>query len=458
MKKNFLLSFIILIILLVGVGFFYFIFSKTKSNSNLTTFLPEETIIYIQYNLQEKNLLILKEKNNLNFLSWQKTEQELKIFDILPQEIKKEIKTIGYVLINKNNQQQEMWLLETNNIKKILLSLDKDYYSSVLTGGIVAVAKEKETLNSLKFSGYNNLNKDLADVLKKFSADNFLNIYLGSEYLQSLPQDNIFLFLKNLDLKKPIFFGLGVADENIFFKSESMARENNKQLFIADGLQPIDSQQNLFFIFKSANGQEFLSSLSELNFLPKINLEQIKNIFQNNILFFTESKNNKILFQDFFNLKKYNYGLALHIGDNQNEAEIIKLTEDILKNILAFNYPQRKSINLPDGSTAVELIADSSVFEFKKDEQLETLNYNKINVSLAIKYNYLFITNNFDLLKNILAQQENNKKKNINTKGQEFFYLNSQQINDGLLSLFSNIQASAIQDGEIIKIEGFLNY
>ncbi|HPA25832.1 MAG TPA: hypothetical protein PLK76_03685 [bacterium] len=456
MNKKFLLSLIILIILLVGVGFFYVIFKQTKINSNLTVFLPEQTMLYAEYNWQDQNLLALEKENQSRFTGWQKIEQELKFFDVFPMELKKEIKNIGYAIVNKDNSKQEIWLLEVNNVKRASLLLPKSFSSSILNGSVLAVSKQKDTLNLIQSPSYANPNQNMINVLSKFSGGNFLNVYLGTAFLQALPVENNFLFFKNLDLDKPMFLGLSAKEQQIFFKIEAGPKEQkNNNLKIADGFKPLNLDQNLFLIIKSTGNQDFIDNLLAGQF-PKAIADQevFKDLFQWPIMFFTTNKTDSILTTDLFKLKMYNYGLALKIKDGKDSAEVVTIAEEIVKNILAFNYPQKKVTKLPDKTSMTELVADSSVFKFKKEGELEILNYDKINVALAIKDDYLVITNSSDLLKNILNNSlKDNSNKCLTDDVEEIIYLKTSQIKNSFLNAINSIWVATktIDDGLVIS-------
>ncbi len=442
----------------MGVGFFYVIFKQTKINSSLTVFLPEQTIFYAEYKWQDQNLLALEKENPSRFTEWQKIAQELKIFNIFPTELKKEIKNIGYAIVNKDNSKQEIWLLEVNNVKRASLLLPKSFSSSILNGSVLAVSKQKDVLNLIQSSSYVNPNQDLINVLSKFSTENFLNVYLGTAFLQALPVENNFLFFKNLDLGKPMFLGLNAKEQQIFFKIEAGPKEQkNNNLKIADGFKPLNLDQNLFLIIKSTAAQEFLTNLLAGQFSKAMaDQEVIKDLFQGPIMFFTVNKTDSILTTDLFKLKMYNYGLAFKLSVDRNPVEIMEATKGIVKNILAFNYPQKKVTKLPDKTSMTELVAESSVFEFKKDGEMEILNYDKINVALAIKDGYLVITNNFDLLKNILNNSAQDNNKCLTDEAEEIMYLKTGQIKNSFLKAINSIWAATKTIDDELIVSGCL--
>lgn len=465
MNKKFILSLIIFFILITGLGFFYVVSKKTKTNSNLMIFVPKETVLYLEYNLTDKNLMELDKDNFSSPGPWQKIWQKLKVVENWPRNFQNEIKKIGYAIVKDNNQEKKIWLVEVNNVRRAHSFLPEGYADRILTAEVMALAKDKKELTLVESNNFSKQSEAVTEILENFSADNFLNVYLSPDYYKKYLTNQGLDFLNKLNLTRPIFLGLKVNNQQLVFDLDILTQEKELSNFENDdkNIAPLNSFKDLFLVLKLADGQEILDLLTTSELLNQQTIsDDLKTIFRRPVVFFSQIKKNKIAFKNITQSESYNYGLAVKLLVNKPVIEQVNLFKDALKKILAFRYPQEKTKKLPDGTKMTELVADKSVFEFKQDGALEYVDYPGVNLTLAIKDGYLILSNNQDLLKDIVGtglksiptNQNNLPEKCLDFSGQEIIFLNTGMLENSLLNLTDSIAADVKQDGENVEIKG----
>jgi len=468
MNKKFILSIIIFLLITIGLGFFYVIVRNDSNYVNLISFLPNEANVLVQYDLAKiKTLEAAKENNSLSL--WQKIISSFNIFPNWSSDLQKEIKKIGYVIVENESGRHFFWLIEVKNVRRAYAFLPDGYANKILNASVIALAKDKNDLSlagtGLKSVNYNGLQiKD--ETLEKFYSDNFFNVYLSSDYTKKYFGNLKFDFWQDFNFSNPVIFGLHFDDNQIVFNLETASKEKVSDDFKKEDqiFAPLNQSllSNLFLVLKSSDSQDFFDILSNNGFLNKDTLTEVKDIFQGPVVFFSQIKNvvgtdlkPVLTLKDAIKLNSYDYGLAFKLSKNKTEAEELDIAKAIIKKVLSLKYPDKKTKKLQDGSTMTELVADENIFEFKADGILEYVDNKNVNLALAVKDGYLILTNSQDLLKNIMTLSESDKENSCwSFDSQEIIYLKTKQLENGWLNLMGNIKANVRQEGDRLEIGG----
>lgn len=481
LKKIYLI--ILLILLVIAAGIVYFYLKNYKVPEKLTAYLPRATGFYAEFNLKDKNLTDFKANNLRGQARFEGLITKTKFFGELSNYLLQETEQVAVLKFKEKDNWPVVWLVKSPNVKRLSALLPADYYSSILNNQTLAISKDRQSLKLLKeVSPLTEHTKEQREILEKFSDNNFINIYLSSEYLEYLSSqpDPIYVLVLNnlkLDLNKPAFLGLKAANNYLVYDFQSKSSQENSQSSLDDEIKNILSNftnENLFltFLVPGLNDilmdwdKEIISAEKKQEWSKKYEFQwdEVEELLNIPTIIFVQSKTPKIEKEEILTLDSYNYGLVLKT--NWPAAEMLKkieLIKKVVKNILAFKYPSEKIKRLPDGTKSTELVAEPKQFKFTKENNLDFIQVDNFHFALGYQNNYLIMGNNKELLKNVLenlSQAANGNNipcpNEILSTGQELALINGRQLVEGLLSYVDETIIKIKQDGQDINLNGCL--
>lgn len=417
--KIFIFIFEIIFILL----FFIILFLYQKGFDTLVFYTPENTGIYLNLNYSnytKPGSNFLKFLNNKNILNIKELENIKKYYQKEISFFIDENNNFGFILRkNINGKNKEVNIEELKRFINNYLSIEsnlfvKEYEDLVYISNI-------EDIKIKKYEYFKNNYKD------------YLAIYLlkNNNFIKGLISNQDFKnILKDIDFKDEKIKIIGNINKNNNLEL-NIANSNYKNIknipeynietdyndyLLLNNLNLLDLYENLYKLSKNNNNFRWLMDL-KANFEDryKFNQEKLDNILNNTSDIYISFKDKKInKFCILFNLENLNYYID----------EIINI-KDIFLQHAAIEDPEIKEIKLEDGTFVKELIMNTKNVQFKelyKDQNKEIYNLNirdngEVFYSL-IEGKYFSISNDFDLIKNI-NKEYNNEIIKLNIKNKD---------------------------------------
>jgi hypothetical protein len=466
-------------ICLILAGIFFVVFKSVKINSSLIEFMPANAGIFIEYNLNNKDL---KELQANNFRAKSRLEamfSQMKFFGDLTKYLTDNVERVAILtLLDEEESWEKIWIVRAKNIHQINALLPADYYYSNLDSTTIAISKNHELLQTLR-SNKISLNN-------KFKAGNFLNLYASAGYLNYLKQKNqpeFFLILNNinLDFEKEIYLGLKANKDKVDFNFNGSKNENRKITNFSKNNSEILkflNNRSSWLKIASANLENLYSNFIK-NYLnlegnnpPKVDKKEIEEKYEfkfqeieeilnsNASVLLIENTENPLVLEDFENINKQNWTIIVENNLSENKIDLIK---KIAKNIVAFKYPRIVQEVLADKTKSNQIIADADYFTFDKTELgIEYLFYKDFKFAIYATENYLFLGNNIKQIENVLAEEtkwlqlgnvEPTKDFDFEKK-YEAVVIDSKRFTFGALRFFDKMIFGIEESMSEIKIEG----
>jgi len=461
----------------------YFYLRNFKVVDDLIHYMPQETELYIEFDLKDKDLLNFYENNFRGKSRFEKLMRDSNFFQDLSKDLIEQANKISLLVINHNNESHNVWLLAGDNIHKFHALLPTGYFESMLDSKTTALTKNRDVLKMIRqIEPMTEHTSEQRKILNKFSDDNFMNIYMSgshAEFLSTRPDPIYTLILNNLDLdySKPSFLGLSTNENKVIY---NFYGETNKEKDYKNFGGNVEtprwgvSATDTFLQFHSPNlkniCQEVISiwsddKKSEWSQKYEFEWKELEKILDNSGIIFMNSKSGPVDTDEILNLKKYNYALLINT-DSSNDVEKIK---NVIKNILAFKYPSEIVKRLADGTQSTELVADSSKFEFSakcaaSDKEcrdapvgrlIEFIQEQDFRFVIANSENYLIVGNSLNLIEDILNTNQDKKETACGIfTGNELAIINSKNLISGLLSYIDKAIINIEYNKKEIELKG----
>ena len=132
----------------------------------------------------------------------------------------------------------------------------------------------------------------------------------------------------------------------------------------------------------------------------------------------------------------------------------------MVKNILAYKYPSYKTNRLPDGTSATEIVADSSIFEFKQQDNLHFINFSAVNFALASRQDYFLISNQPQFIKDFISYQSATTTELgcELTADHQVAVFNTQKIYQDFIKNLGNIIININKSSNDLQLSGCFNF
>lgn len=385
---------LILAILWSLAGLFFFFSPPTDTIIN---FLPQDSLAYLHLSF-----------NPLHFTGYQASRffyknwparaleslfAENPSWQVLKYNFSKDfisyLQEFGFVLYESDNRVLPLFIYRLkpalSNLSLVLAGPRGVVYSYWLSSTLVVLSPEK--INNLKFIGSSSIFADLKKRSSLFS-QNFGRLYFNLPKAEVLGQE--FFILK--DFSEGNYFNLFLKNGKIFFKSQASKNSDqiltkNDKEFIKNIFLPVNDEYLLFYN-KEALSPEIFQQLTKDLILPRFLRSFYPQIFifsRSGFVFSTKRPNN-------FSLERL---------------------ENILKNELSYLLPREAKVVLPDGSRAVEFLADPNVFQFEWQDfnQLRLAKISSLirpdDFGLVYDKDFLFFGQGFKFLENFLKKYQN---------------------------------------------------
>ncbi|HPI67347.1 MAG TPA: hypothetical protein PKZ16_02290 [bacterium] len=457
-KINFNSIVVIVFCLALAAGLFYF--HNLKNNQKTCrAYLSDETRWYAEFSLKNTTWSNLN-KEEKNFFYQQK---------IMP-ELEEKFWPLIDLVATVNTPEGVVWLLETKNSKKILAELPKKFKSVLLESDLVGLANNEKSLELIKKSGATPPGDVSKLITNNFLPTATLNFYFSSH---QAPKISAWLPFEIGEQKKYVFLSLNKKDvfwqyelntkigekktTNSKFNSQfkNWQDEENKiskNIFLQNDGVLLIAVANLAELWPIENdfGNEFKKTIN--NKYPDIDINNFdKNLINGPALMLLEKKPTA---------NSNNWLLAVQVKDAKEKINILK---ELLSKILAYTYPEEQIKKLPDGSTAINLVANNKKYSFQASTNglYETTETPEGVWAVMQNGNYLLLTNKAALLDKILISEKNNQVLTILEQppcffatGQEFMKVNLAALELKLPNQF--LSANLENNNGQLKIRGCL--
>lgn len=451
---------------LILAGIFFVVFKQVKINEGLVEFMPANTGMFIEYDLNNKDLKNLQENNFRAKARLEAMFSQTSFFGDLSKYVTDNVERVALLTVLDEEQNWEkIWLVRANNIHQINALLPKDYYFSNLNSNTIAISTNHELLRELKSNKLN---------FNKFKKDNFLNLYLTPEYLKFLQTQNTleyFLILNNLnlDLDKEVQVELKAEVDKVVFELTGSKNESRKITnFKKDGNDVLKFLNSDIGWLKVANAN--LENLYEnfvKNYLNSDNQQELEEKFEfkfedisqilnsNSGAIILDNSNNTLDQTNFVNLNNNSWVMVMNKNLNEEQINLIK---KLAKKIVAYKYPRTISKTLADKTKSNQIVADADYFSFDKTENgIEYLFYKDFKLAIYTNENYFFLGNDLDLIKNVSNNSLENKLDFDFNKSYEASVINGQKFSFGVLRFFDKI-IFGVEENSRVKVEGEIKY
>jgi len=455
-KVSFNAIIVIIFCLALGAGIFY-VHNLKNNQQTPRAYLPADTRWYAEFDL----------KNN----PWHNLNEEEKKF-FYQQKIVPEIEEKFWPLIDMvatiNTPEGVVWLLETKNSKQLLIELSKNFKSALLEPRLIGLAKQKKSLELIK----NNTNFPLSTATKlitnNFLSNITLNLYFSA---YQAPKINDFLPFEIGEQKNNIFLSLNKKDDCWQYELNTVVDEKINDSKFDSQFKNWPSEENK--IIKNiwqADGALLVAVPNLAQFWPSENIirDEFKKIFNNNYLNITTNKFDKniisgaalIWLEKKPTAKDNNWLLVTQVNDLKEKITPIKELASIL---LAYTYPEEQVKKLPDGSTAINLVANNKKYSFQTstNKLYELVDTPAGAWALASSGDYLMLTNKASLLDKILILEKTNQNPTaleqeqcFFAEGQEFIKIKLSELELKLPGQF--LSANIENNNGQLKIKGCL--
>lgn len=473
-----ILNIIVLSVVIVAAGIFVFnrFYPQTK---NLTAYLPENTLAYFEFEPNHKDLLEVYENNKRAQTRFEQLMNESKFWGefnsglIIPQ-----IKKIGLVILESEENLQKVWLLNVKNRSAVETLLPKDFFASNLEKDVMMVTKDREISRMFqKQDDIVNQNEDQKDMYTRFSKFKFFNAYISKEYLLNLKDNeedyNIF-FLNNfnLDQDSSAYFSLRADEDKIVFDFHSQIKEveKNKKLS-SQNYEFIKSfpLNDLIYVFETSKLKNITDVLEENIFIDEGNRQYLARKYNFewsdfNILteysatIFFEHQEDRFYTKDLLNLEKLDWGLLINISKQKEKDEIYLKLKNFLSHYLAFEFPVWQREVLEDKSQITQVIANPNAIKWETENEVEFFEKSKSKFALANTDKGIYFSTNKDILLKVLDQRGESDiiKECPDFNGQEAIFLNSRKLIKGALSYIDQMLVFSDKQDKDLNIKGCL--
>lgn len=443
------------------------------ANEQLENYLPADTTLAANLNLSLINTTVAQRDrlfsnpliSELINVSHQELMEYLKKFGIenwSPTWLQPQ--AIYFLTSDQNKNNWGLLAISQNNkIKKYFTNLplsltedgfytasykDKNIYFSLVKNNIFLACSDKTICQSVIDRYQTTHLSPVAKLFSIISLKPFLTIKINKNL--SLTNDNS----KTLSVLNQIISPLNKkADNDINIE----LTQKNKYL---------GWQMSNYDVLKQppTNNKQINDLLNQLQFEPKLllginNIQDFNNTISNNDLgqllkkwvinYYWQDLSGELA-------KDINKPIILATTDQKSFFLITKSSElpkmeTLIKSLLATFYPKNKTVLLPDGTLATELIADADRLVTSKntvnDVEITKINNQQEAIYYYLQNDYLFISNNLDLLKiNTKKRGSFNHSCWQNNSFSDVFYLNLQENNKN--NQFHNIKEVAVWGNE----------
>ena len=151
MNKKILIILLILICLAIIAGGIYIYSRNLREPGNLTSYMPRETELYIEFNLKDKNLEEFYANNFRAQARFEKLIQDSGFLGDLSKDLIEQASKISLLVITENNEQHKVWLVAGDNIHKFHALLPTGYFESILNSKTIALSPDRDVLRKIRF-------------------------------------------------------------------------------------------------------------------------------------------------------------------------------------------------------------------------------------------------------------------------------------------------------------------
>lgn len=366
------------LIALIAVVFWYNDYQK--KSRNLSFYVPESALAYVEINLADNDLNDYLDKHN-------KAKDYLEKF-ILENEMAANI-WLGDVAIDRlalvilpgeSGQLGKAWLIHgLDDLRKLEATELVDYFYNVLDGRIGVLSKSKKA-----FQEINSFKPVKGMVRLDFKKDDFLiNGFIKSDLwanswqgiTSSISPDKQW----GLQQAKDITWQLDVVAGDIEFSfglpiklelKNNLSQPDNKMVFLNNtiDIRHVELSTVIDILKESLNNETNIDwNLFEQYVDEKYNvhLNELYTFFERPVSVILKPKKLLLSINELFIFENYNWLIVFQGEQGEKLNMALNNFESLIQNYLAFKYPQMKTKVLPDGSVGVELMADTEKFNWQ---------------------------------------------------------------------------------------------
>ncbi len=454
-KKNWPFVFVLLLAIVIVAGFMYYHQFINQEQNSLAIYSPADTNFFLEVNLKNKNLEKFKQNN---FRGYSRLTGALKKAELTTPFNSYFLNEVDVLAVGETEKKEKFWLAKAKNVPKLQTLMPRGYYVQHIKSQVLGITKSQRLIFHTPKKGA------LQKKYKFFLNENIVNIYLSDNYLTQIknkPDLGYQLILNNIKLKKEkgLFVLLKLnKDNNISFeflqeKTNSQGKKvatdevvkktlGNNYLWVA--VSPgLENQLDLFW-------KQFLPTEEKNNPQLAEIKNDIKNSINDQVLIILDSNKTTISNNDFFKLQ--NKKTMLGFKGIKNPENFTQLWSKLL----AYKFPSKEKVFLPDKSSYEELVADAEKIEFKELE--DGLKYfNQENFFFGIKNwdDYIFVSNNKDLIQNLGAEKNFTPLDEcLKNKSNEIHSINGNKLESGTISYGDQIIINLKGDSKSQVAEG----
>ncbi|HRY63271.1 MAG TPA: hypothetical protein P5267_01530 [Patescibacteria group bacterium] len=431
MKRSYLKFFIfapaILLIVIVAV---LAVAKNSRGGETLWRYIPSETKIFVEFDLADKNL-------DEYFKTNKKAKEELEKFlfdNELPVEIWQsgiEVQRVAMFVMETNMAEKKMengWIIRAKNEVGQLNVFLSNFYYKPLDKRTAIITKSKEVMQATRdkqtFFGVDmGREKKLQGALAYgfWESDWLATNMGGSEIMKifknsfSAEQDSLIFWQAVLDSQQKVVWQI---DLPLKLEASRQILANTNQLagvYYFDQALTLKSGgiNNLWPVISAAMSEEELDKEEierYINDKYQTEIKELYTIFEQPFILVVQPSDKVSNLDKLVQIDKNDYVIISELAGGGDKETLTRDVEGIIKNYLAFKFPEKRQKILPDKSVGYEIVADPEKFPLMTESlaqgEIKFARVQEFELGYGWMGNKLVIFNSVELTKRVLAEAE----------------------------------------------------